>query len=103
MRSLSIAAFHNAFDDKNLALYIPKKDQCEKCALFKVGNLPEVQYLEHQQKKEEARGEKDKDKSDENIVFTVDLQAVLMAPKSKISSLYYLYCFLRNTITSRTG
>lgn len=89
VRSLSIAAFYNAFDAKNLALYIPKKDQCEKCSLFKVGNLPEVEYLEHQQKKEEARREKDKDKSDKNIVFTVDLQAVLMAPKSKISSLYY--------------
>lgn len=43
----------------------------------------------HQAKKEEARKEKVQDKEDEKIVFTIDLQAVLMAPKSQISSLYY--------------
>lgn len=33
--------------------------------------------------------EKNKDRSEESNVFTVDLQAVLMAPKSQVSSLYY--------------
>lgn len=40
-------------------------------------------------KKTEARNEKRKDKNEETYVFTVDLQAVLMAPKSHVNSLYY--------------
>ncbi|CAG4937422.1 unnamed protein product [Parnassius apollo] len=86
---LSIATIYEVFDAKNLGLYFPRKDQCEKFSLFKVGNLAAEEYSEHQQKKEEARIENDKDKNEGKIVFTVDMQAVMMAPKSKISSLYY--------------
>ncbi|CAG4952565.1 unnamed protein product [Parnassius apollo] len=89
VRPLSIATFYEAFDAKNLGLYFPRTDQCEKCSLFKVENLSAEEYSEHQQKKEEARIEKDKDKNEGKIVFTVDMQAVMMAPKSKISSFYY--------------
>lgn len=87
MHALSICKFNEEFDVLNLGLYYPKKDQCEICALFKVGNKSQEDYLEHQSKKEEARAEKEK--AEESVVFTVDLQAVLMAPRSKISSLYY--------------
>lgn len=86
---LSITAFSEAFEIKNFSLYLPKKDQCEKCALYKVGNLSPEEFKEHRNKKDEARKEKDTDKDEGRVVFTVDLQAVLMAPKSKISSLYY--------------
>lgn len=89
VHALSICKFYQEFDVQNLGLYHPKKDQCEVCARFKVGNKSQEDYLEHQSKKEEARAEKEKDKAEESFVFTVDLQAVLMAPKSKISSLYY--------------
>lgn len=89
VRPLSIAAFSEAFEIKNFSLYLPKKDQCEKCALYKVGNLSPEEFKEHRNKKDEARKEKDTDKDEGRVVFTVDLQAVLMAPKSKISSLYY--------------
>lgn len=87
--ALSICKFHEKFDSHNLGLFHPKKDQCEICALYKVGNKSQEEYSEHLKKKEEARSEKEKDIHEENLVFTVDLQAVLMAPKSNISSLYY--------------
>lgn len=58
---------------KKLGLYYPKKDHCEICALFKVGNKSQEDYLEHQSTKEKARAEKEKDKAGESIVFTVDL------------------------------
>lgn len=86
---LSITTFNQVFSSKNIALFQPKKDQCEKCSAYKVGHISEEEYNLHISKKEEARIEKDKDKANESLVFTMDLQAVLMAPKSKISSLYY--------------
>lgn len=87
---LSIAVFYEMFDAKNLGLFFPRKDQCEKCAMYKVGKVSEAEISIHLKKKDEARAEKAKDKEKENIlVLSVDLQSVLMAPKSKVSSLYY--------------
>ena len=74
MHALSICKFHEELDMQNLGLYSPKKDQCEACALFKVGNKSQEDYLEYQRKKEEAREEKEKDKAEESVVLTVDLQ-----------------------------
>lgn len=44
---------------------------------------------EHIDKVKQAREEKYKDKKRQNHVFAVDLQAVLKAPKSNVSTLYY--------------
>ena len=65
---------------------------------FYVGNKSQEDYLEHQSKKEEARAEKEKDNAEESVVFTVDLQTVLLAPKSKVSSLYYRTKFHINNL-----
>ena len=90
MHTLSICKFHEEYDLQNLGLYYPKKDQCEISAFFKVVNKLQEDYLEHQSKKEESRAEKEKEKAEESVAFTVDMQAVPMAPKSKIIiSLYY--------------
>lgn len=87
---LSIASFGNLFDDLNLALFSPKKDECDVCVGYKTKNVDENTYQEHLIKKEEARAEKDLDKSGENRkVFTMDVQSVLLCPKSNVSSLYY--------------
>lgn len=58
---------------------------------FKLGFVPEDEHKFHITKKDEARAEKDNDKNqeDNNIVFAVDVQALLAAPKSNVSSLYY--------------
>ncbi|GBP30310.1 Arrestin domain-containing protein 1 [Eumeta japonica] len=74
--ALSICKFHEEFDIQNLELFHPKKDQCEICALYKVGNTSQEDYTEHLKKKEEARSEKEKYIREESLVFTVDLQAV---------------------------
>lgn len=89
VRPLSITAFNSIFSTRNLGLFLPKKDQCDLCTRYSLGSIPLEDYNKHQQKKEEARTEKQKDKLEELNVFTVDLQAVLMAPKSQVSSSYY--------------
>lgn len=85
-KPLSIAIFHKEFDMKNLSLYRPKKDLCDIRVAFETGNLPEEKYQEHVNK---ARAEKSKDHESPNEVFTMDLQSVLLCPKSTVSSLYY--------------
>lgn len=121
IRPLSNSVFYQTFDAKNMALFAPKKDQCEKCTRFSVNNLSQDEYNLHIKKKEEARNEKNKDRDEQTHVFTVDLQAVLMAPKSQVSSLYYrtklqvhnlvfynlknqkAYCFLWNEVEGGLG
>ena len=78
---MSISKFHEEFDVQNLGLYDPKKDLCEICALFKVVNKSQEDYLEHQSKKKEAHAEKEKEKAEESVIFKVDLLAVLMTLK----------------------
>lgn len=89
IKFLSFTSFNKAFESKNMALFRPKKDECEICEKFKNGFIGEEQYNAHIVRKNEARAEKQKDVKNEKYVFTVDLQAVLMSPKSNISSLYY--------------
>ncbi|CAG9773284.1 unnamed protein product [Ceutorhynchus assimilis] len=67
-----------------------KKDQCDICMGYKTKNISDEIYQEHLALKEEARSEKSRDKLSENdVVLTVDLQSVLLAPKSKVSLMYY--------------
>lgn len=40
-KPVSIATFNNSFDDFNLALFIPKKDECDTCVGHKTGNIDE--------------------------------------------------------------
>lgn len=88
--SLSYPVFSNTFDDLNLSLFTPKKDQCDVCVSHDAKNIDEVTYQNHLIRKNEARVEKENDKLGENkIVFTMDLQSVLLSPKSNVSSLYY--------------
>lgn len=82
--------FSNMFDDLNLSLFTPKKDQCDICMSYTTNNLDEVTCKNHLTKKDEALAEKESDKSSENkIVFTMDLQSVLLCPKSNVPSLYF--------------
>lgn len=89
VKPLSIATFSNALTLKKISLFIPKKDLCEICNGYVIGQISEDVYNEHIQKKVEARAEKQQDKKDHKFVFTADLQAVLLAPRSTVSSNYY--------------
>ena len=86
---LSLARFNNTMETENIALFQPKKDLCEKCLSHKLGYMSDLDYNQHMQRKNEALIEKQKEKEQEEFVFTVDVQAVLLAPKSNVSSLYY--------------
>lgn len=91
---MSRKIFTDVFNGMNLSLFSPKKDQCDVCAMHSVGNLTDVAYSEHCQKKEKARSEKYKDKEDAisdqtKLVYTMDLEAVMLCPLLKASALYY--------------
>lgn len=79
--------------NKNVSLFLPKKDQCDLCCSYTAGNLSESDYLAHIEKKNDARDEKSKDKlnaiQQKCIVLTMDLEAVKLAPNMKASALYY--------------
>lgn len=87
--AMSLSTFCSTFDQLNLSLFRPKKDLCDLCEGFKTGNVTELKYRDHIIKKEEARNEKDRDKNSEHEVLTMDLQSVLLSPKSNVSALYY--------------
>lgn len=63
-------------------------DLCDTCVSFQTGNITENEYNDHIERKNEARTEKSNDKDSQNDVFTMDLQSVLLCPKSNLSSLY---------------
>ncbi|XP_067645231.1 uncharacterized protein [Eurosta solidaginis] len=88
IKPLSISVFYEAFAEYNYGLFSPKKDQCEICVRHSMDNISHDEYAVHQENKE-TRNEKQKEKAEERIVLTVDLHAVLMAPKSEVSSLYH--------------
>lgn len=88
--AVSKTTFFVMFQKMNLSIYTPKKDLCDICVAYDTKNLSEEKYQEHQELKREAREEKGKDKtSSENFVFTMDLQSVLLCPKSTVSAMYY--------------
>lgn len=85
--------FDQIFMEKNLSIFLPKKDQCDVCCSHKVGNISEGEYREHIIKKDRARQEKNEDKlkaiNKEVHVFTHDLQSVQLCPKLEASAIYY--------------
>ncbi|XP_031327727.1 uncharacterized protein LOC116158984 [Photinus pyralis] len=85
--------FSKTFKEKNLALYSPKKDQCNVCFSFKYGNVTENEYRHHILRKDAARMEKQKDKEkaekDEIITLTMDLQAVKLCPYLPANKIYF--------------
>ncbi|CAH1113859.1 unnamed protein product [Psylliodes chrysocephalus] len=69
----SIASFCHVFEKMNLSLFRPKKDECDKCVAYRNGNLPDDVFNLHQEKKIEARDEKNQDKESAHRVFCIDL------------------------------
>ena len=91
-RVVSLAFFSNVCHDMNFSVFIPRKDQCDVCVSAKHGNIDRGTFEAHIQAKDAARARKSKDKeaaSDKVSVWTMDLQAVLLCPKTKASGMYY--------------
>lgn len=86
--------FKRIFSEMNIGLFSPKKDLCDVCCRYESGNLSEEIYNLHQNRKIDAREEKERDKENSKCdaslrVVTMDLQAVLLSPKLNASALYY--------------
>lgn len=91
--SISRQTFDSILSDMNIALFRPKKDECDICVGYRTGNINEQDYQRHVSMKEKAREEKTKDKKEAESgncrVYTMDLQAVKVAPFLQASALYY--------------
>ena len=77
------------FQEENLSLFSPKKDLCDTCVAHENGLITDVEYNNHIAKKNAARAEKEKDTKNEEFVFTMDLESVLLSPRSNVSAMYY--------------
>ncbi|XP_049318931.1 uncharacterized protein LOC125780591 isoform X1 [Astyanax mexicanus] len=92
VQSLSRQVFSSIFNKLNLSLFHPKKDQCNTCCSYKVGNIDAGTWEEHCRKKESARVSKQEDKNnatEKTMVVCMDLQGLLLCPKLQASALYY--------------
>lgn len=103
--SVKKSYYGHVFDTEyNLGFHQPSSDVCDFCALYTSKEkecssstppipIPEnllQQKLEHDNRKDSARKEKEKDKNNENILaITFDLQQVLTCPKLSMGSCYY--------------
>ena len=86
------AIFSHVFHAMKFSVFIPRKDQCDVCVSFKHGNTAQPAYTAHIANKDQARAEKSPDKAladDKTSVWTMDVQAVLLCPKTHTSAMYY--------------
>ncbi|CAG9763518.1 unnamed protein product [Ceutorhynchus assimilis] len=92
-KPLSAKTLTKMAEEMNLALFRPRKDQCDICFKYKNGNLSEMDYSEHINMKNSARKEKEEDKKKalegQCNVIVMDVQSVKLAPQLKASALYY--------------
>lgn len=89
----SLALFSDIFEEMNLSIFSPRKDQCDLCCSYKVGNVPKEVWDDHISEKNRARSEKENDKlkamNGEIYCLNADVQAVKITPMLKASALYY--------------
>ncbi|CAH1104240.1 unnamed protein product [Psylliodes chrysocephalus] len=86
---VSDTLFSHIFNDMNLSLFKPKKEECDVCVEYHTENVSEENYVLHQFKKTESREAKEKNKIHNNRVFCMGVQAVILSPKSNTSALYF--------------
>lgn len=92
MRVVDETFFNKVFEQEQFSVFTPRKDQCDVCIGAKHGNVDQDILNVHIIAKNEARAEKGKDKEEANnkvSVWTMDVQAVLICPKTKASTMYY--------------
>uniref|UniRef100_A0A6P7GCT5 Uncharacterized protein LOC114328346 n=2 Tax=Diabrotica virgifera virgifera TaxID=50390 RepID=A0A6P7GCT5_DIAVI len=91
---LNNTTFRQELDKQRIALFKPKKDQCDTCTGYSVGKINDEQFQQHLEKKNLARAEKEKlkeeaSKDNSKLVLTMDAQAILTAPRLQVSAAYY--------------
>lgn len=95
-KPLSRRVLQEECDNMNILVFHPRKDQCDACVSHEAGNMTDEKWASHRADVDEARQEKQNDKQrasteDEKktLLLTMDLQAVLLAPRLLASALYY--------------
>lgn len=84
--------FSKTLKAAKVSIFKPRKDQCDICVGYKLGNINKTSYEEHQLKKIQGRDAKKQAKesaNDSTLVLTMDLQSVLLCPKLLASAAYY--------------
>ena len=91
IRAVGWKYFNGAFHRLNLSVFIPKMDQCDVCVGFTHGNISQTVFEHYTAKKSAAQEMKADDKmtAEDISVWTMDLESVLMCPKTKSSAMYY--------------
>lgn len=90
---MSIPVFSKMIKKLNYSLFKPRKDQCDDCSAYRVGNLTETEFRNHRAEIEMCRKEKEKDIEAAIkflcIILCMDVEAVQLCPKLYASSLYF--------------
>nr|CAI5819548.1 unnamed protein product [Callosobruchus analis] len=88
---VSKTLFFEEFNKENISIYIPKKNMCDICVAYGTRNIGQEEYDLHQEMKKEAREEKNRNRESASAaaVFTMDLEAVLLSPRSTVSKMSY--------------
>ncbi len=85
-------AFKMRIKKENIGIHSPRKDQCDLCLGYEHGTVEEDIYKAHFNRKQEGRKLKNyfkKKANDSTLVVTMDLQSVLLSPKTLASAMYY--------------
>lgn len=78
--------FRKSFREQNYSVFVPKKDQCDVCVGAKVRNVDQDAFTTHMKLKAQAEKAKDKQESSDKLsAWTIDLQCILLCPKTKAS------------------
>lgn len=93
VKKLSVTVFSKIFQSMKYSLFKPRKDQCDDCIAYKVGNLSEAEFQKHRDEIDAMRKEKENDISDaiKHLItlLCMDVEAVQLCPKLKASALYF--------------
>ncbi|KAF2901005.1 hypothetical protein ILUMI_05180 [Ignelater luminosus] len=82
--------FTKLLSKEKIAIYTPRKDQCNTCCGYKVGTVGFEEYQKYLKRKDEARAAKNaakKTASSAKLDLTMDLQSVLLCPKTLASAI----------------
>lgn len=91
-RVIALTGFRETMKRKKIRIFRPRKDHCTKCKMYENGNMTKEQWERHRNIVKKANDEKKRDErnaSNKNVVWTMDLQAIQLAPKSTANSMYF--------------
>lgn len=92
-QSVSYFTFSEVFDQQKLALFKPRKDQCDLCVSYRTSQVSQKDYDLHIEREKRAKAEKafDKRAAEEKRrhTFTMDVQAVKLSPDINASAIFF--------------